>query len=70
MQLLEGFHTLYDKYVRSSGNSKSLLEFGGGPALFTLISAAKHVETITFAEYAETNRDEIVMWKDGRSERK
>ncbi len=66
-QFLEGFHSLYEKY---GGVSMTLLEFGGGPAVFSLISAAKHVESITFAEYAESNRDEIVKWKEEKSGRK
>ena len=70
MQFLKGFHSFYEKYISGHGGAKSLLEFGGGPTLFTLISAAKHVESITYAEYADTNRKEIHLWKDGSSERK
>ena len=66
---MKGFHSFYEKYVNGSEDSKSLLEFGGGPALFSLISAAKHVESITFSEYAETNREKIRQWRDGGSER-
>ena len=67
---LEGFHTFYEKYVCGRGDSLTLLEFGGGPSVFTLISAAKHVGSITFSEYAETNRDELKLWKDEKSGRK
>ena len=66
-QFLEGFHTLYEKYVCGAGGSGeglTLLEFGGGPAIFSLISAAKYVDSITFSEYAETNRKEVELWKD------
>ena len=70
MHFLKGFHSFYEEYISSRGDSLSLLEFGGGPTLFTLISAAKHVESITYAEYAETNRNEIQMWKDEKKERK
>ena len=70
MQFLKGFHSFYEKYIDGSGGSKSLLEFGGGPTLFTLISAAKHVDSITYAEYADTNRNEIQLWKDEKNERK
>ena len=69
VNFLKGFHSFYSKYV-SQGDSKSLLEFGGGPALFSLLSAAKHVESITFADYAESNRKEILQWREGASERK
>ena len=66
---LKGFHSFYEKYINGSKGSKSLFEFGGGPSLFSLISAAKHVDSITFSEYAETNRNEIRQWKDEESER-
>ena len=64
MQFLKGFHSFYEKYISGTAGSKSLLEFGGGPTIYPLISAAKYVDSITFAEYAETNRDEIHLWKD------
>lgn len=66
-QFLQGFHSFYEKYVRGSSDSLSLLEFGGGPALFSLISASKYVERITFSDYAETNRDEVLRWRDKKS---
>ena len=69
MQFLKGFHSFYEKYISDKAGSKSLLEFGGGPTVYTLISAAKYVDSITFAEYAETNRNELALWidkKDGR----
>ena len=70
-QFLEGFHTLYDKYVcGSGGDNLTLLEFGGGPAIFSLISAAKHVQSITFSDYAKSNRDEVELWKDEKNGRK
>ena len=67
---LKYFHSFYEKHVSGMGDCISLLEFGGGPSVYSLISAAKHVESITFAEYAETNRDEVLIWKDERSGRK
>ena len=69
-QFLKGFHTFYEKYIRGTAGSKSLLEFGGGPTLHTLISAAKYVDSITFAEYADTNRYEVELWKDKKDGRK
>ena len=61
---LKEFHSFYEKYVPHD-DSMSLLEFGGGPSLHSLISAAKHIRSITFAEYAETNRNEVLQWRDG-----
>lgn len=53
-KFLEGFHSMYDKYVCGNGVSMTLLEFGGSPAVFSLISASKRVDSITFSEYAES----------------
>jgi len=39
-----------------------LLDFGGGPAIYTLISAAAYVDEIHFADYLETNLDEVRRW--------
>ena len=67
-RFLEKFHSFYDKYVSENGDSMTLLEFGGGPSIYSLISAAKHVESITFAEFAPTNRQEIEQWRNGKGE--
>lgn len=64
VQFLEGWHRFYSKYVNGASDSKCLLEFGGGPTLHSLITACRHVESITFADYAESNRNEIIMWKE------
>ena len=64
-KFLEAWHKFYSKYTNGSRNSRALLEFGGGPTVHSLISASQHVETVTFADYAESNRNEISIWKDG-----
>jgi len=60
-------HQVYDFYAKynSKWNSKTarLLEFGGGPVIKPLISAAPYVDQITFAAYAESERREIELWK-------
>jgi len=39
-----------------------LLDFGGGPAIYSLISAATRVDEIHFADYLDTNLDEVRRW--------
>ena len=39
-----------------------VLEFGGGPCIYDLISAAPYAEEIIFAEYSENNRQEVAKW--------
>jgi hypothetical protein len=63
-KFLEAYHDFYSKYINGSTTAKCLLEFGGGPTLHSLISACRHVENISFADYAESNRNEIIMWRD------
>ena len=61
---------LYHFYAKFSckWNNKTarLLEFGGGPVITSLISAAPYVDQITFAAYAESERKEIELWKHGK----
>jgi len=63
-QQLYNFYTKYN----SKWNNKTarLLEFGGGPVIISLISAAPYVDQITFAAYAESERREIELWKHGK----
>ena len=43
-----------------------MLEFGGGPVIDNLISAAPYVREIVFAAYAENERKEVELWKDNK----
>ena len=63
VKFLAAWHNFYKKYTCETGKAVHLLEYGGGPALYSLITASKYVETITFADYAESNRNEINMWR-------
>lgn len=66
---MKEFHSFYDKYISGNGSSMmTLLEFGGGPSIYSLISAAKHVGSITFAEYAPSNRHEIELWMNEKGQ--
>lgn len=39
-----------------------VLDFGGGPTLYTVIPAAAQVERIHFSDYLKANRDEVKKW--------
>ena len=41
-----------------------MLEFAGGPSVFSLISAAPCVKEIVFSEFLDTNRAELQLWLD------
>ncbi len=42
--------------------ANSLLEFGGGPTIYQLISASSKVNEIIFSEYSGANREEVKKW--------
>lgn len=62
---LRCYHEFYHKH-RSSFDTETtrLLEFGGGPCIYSLISAAPHVKEIVFSEYLESCRNEVQLWKE------
>lgn len=39
-----------------------MLEFGGGPTIYQLISAAKYAVSIDFSEYLDANLNELQLW--------
>ena len=69
-KFLKAWHDFYHKYGNGSTDPKCLLEFGGGPTLHSLITACNYIDKIVFADYAESNRNEIIFWRDDKSERK
>ena len=53
----------YHKFWTSMESSNlTMLEFGGGPSLYSLISACPHVREIVFAEFTERNCNEVNAW--------
>ena len=61
-------HNFFQKYsAKWDSSSAKLLEFGGGPTLLDLISAAPHVAEIVHTTYTPGEREEIEKWMN-RSE--
>ena len=58
--LLEFFVKVFEDIKKNS----VMLEFGGGPTIYQLISAAPKVRAIHFADYLENNLNEVKLWKD------
>lgn len=68
VQFLDCWHQFYQDYVKEfDPSSSTMLEFGGGPTLWSLMSVSPNVNRITFCDFAETNRDEIRMWKNNET---
>lgn len=62
---LRNFHEFYQQYhTQWDHTGARLLEFGGGPIIVPLISAAPFVSEIVFSEYADSCRNEVQLWKD------
>jgi hypothetical protein len=46
-------------------NASSLLDFGGGPTIYSLIGAVNKVKEIHICDYLEANLSEILQWLRG-----
>jgi len=66
----ELLHFLEDVYRRIFVElpAARLLEFGGGPTIYQLISAAKYPVSIDFSDYLDANLHEVRDWLLGRPE--
>ena len=58
---LEHLHSFFQAYQPPVGGAK-LLEFGGGPTISNLISAAPKCKEIIFGDYKEDNREHVNLW--------
>jgi len=56
--LLKFFHQTYQKI----GGKKRILEIGGGPTIYQLISASAKGNTIVFSDYLDRNLREVKKW--------
>ena len=60
-------NNFYAKYnAKWDERNARMLEFGGGPVIKSLISAAPFVREIVFAAYSENERKEVELWKDNK----
>src|SRR5690242_2887970 len=57
-------HFLHEAYtcIFAETDSARILEFGGGPTLYQLISASKYSVIIDFSDYLDENLREIQKW--------
>ena len=62
--LLEFFHEVY----ACPEISGAMLELGGGPTLYQLISASGAVRSMVFSDYLPDNRAAVNHWLDGASD--
>ena len=55
---------LHEEFASLPGSLK-ILEYGTGPVIMNIISAAPHASEITLAEYNRGNRDVLHSWLEG-----
>lgn len=60
-ELLQFFAQIY----KDINGEPTMLEFGGGPTVYQLISAAPKVKEIHFADYLDSNLQEVKLWQRG-----
>jgi hypothetical protein len=61
--LMDFFHEVYSGIEEKD----RLLEVGGGPTIYQLISACQKIKQIFFSEYLEINRQELKKWQFNKS---
>lgn len=48
------------------GDNLEILEYGGGPTIYQLISIAPHCRSIVFTDYLKSNLGTVKEWVDGK----
>ena len=63
---LKSIHDFYQRFGKSlDPDTARLLEYGGGPVLYSLISTSPYVHEVTFSDYQKSSLDAIIAWKNG-----
>lgn len=62
-KLLDWYSDIYSD-IQPQG---TLLEIGGGPTIYQLISASEKVEKIIFTDYFQKNLDNIIEWQGSKN---
>lgn len=63
LQTLHSFYSQYSKHWNST--TARLLEYGGGPTVYSLISAARVISEITFVDHLQSSLDHVLDWTHG-----
>ena len=62
---LESIHKFYaEHHSKWDPTTARLLEYGGGPVIYPLISAAPYIAEITFSDYAQDSLEAVTLWRD------
>ena len=62
---LKSIHDFYQGFGKNwNSDTARLLEYGGGPVIYPLISASPFVNEIVFVDYLKSNIDLVALWKN------
>ena len=62
---LKSIHDFYQNFGRFlNRDTARLLEYGGGPVIYPLISASPFFNEITFCDYQRSSLDAVIAWKN------
>ena len=66
---LTQIYNFYSTLESEAASDKRLhiLEFGGGPTIASLISAAPYAEKMVFSDFVGRNREVVEMWRSRKS---
>lgn len=59
-----GLLNFFAKIFKNIEGKSRMLEFGGGPCVFSLIAAAPKVKDIHFSDYLDHNLSEVKLWQE------
>ena len=63
---LQQYHRFFETYsCKWDETATKILEFGAGPVISHVISAARHANEVVLASYTEQERQELTRWKNG-----
>ncbi|MBX9765314.1 methyltransferase domain-containing protein [Patescibacteria group bacterium] len=57
---------LHESYATFGRKNVRVLEIGGGPTVYQLVSASKYAQSIIFTDFLEKNLETVRMWVAGR----
>jgi hypothetical protein len=55
-------HFFHQTYTKFGGSKKLMLELGGGPTIYQIISARNHVRKIVFTDLLQEDLNEVIWW--------
>ncbi|XP_001631336.2 nicotinamide N-methyltransferase [Nematostella vectensis] len=62
--MLRHFHEVYKNIIPNDRQDKRCLDYGGGPTIYSLISASPRAKELVSADYTPSNQEAVKLWKE------